>query len=150
VHAVTYCTKADMLARFDPRTLVQLTDRPADDTVPPATTITDSVLDQAIADASALIDSYLAVIATLPLPSVPAVLTAMACNLVLAALYRDAMPDHVALLRKNAIGWLEGVRDNKIRLFTDGTTTTEGEGAGLPELDYPARQFDACKLRDVF
>ena len=144
-----YCTKADMLARFDPRTLVQLTDRPASDAAPAATEISDAVLDQARADAGALIDSYLAVVTRLPLASVPPALVPVACNLVLAALYRDAVPEHVAGLRKQAIRWLEDVRDNRVRLFTDAVTTTEGEGAGLVETRGAERMFDSQTLRDV-
>jgi phage gp36-like protein len=144
-----YCTKPDMLARFDPRTLVQLTDRPADDTVPPATTITDAVLDQAIADASNMIDSYIAVVQPLPLPSIPPALVKVACDLVLAALYRDAVPEHVAKAASAAIGWLKDVRENKVRLFPDDRPT-EGTGAGLVETAGPEREFTAKTLRGAF
>ncbi|MBX9944946.1 MAG: DUF1320 domain-containing protein [Reyranella sp.] len=141
-----YCTKPDMLARFDPRTLVQLTDRPADDTVPPATAITDSVLNQAIADADATIESYLAVSHVLPLPSVPPALVRLACDLALANLYRDAMPEHVAKAQAMAMSWLRDVRDNKVRLFPSDPAT-EGQGAGLVETRGPERQFTATTLR---
>jgi phage gp36-like protein len=147
----TYCTKDDMLARFDPRTLVQLTDRPADDTVPPATAITDSVLDQARTDAGTLIDSYISVVTVLPVTDASALsaLTLVACDIAFAKLYRDAMPELVSKKHDQAIQWLRDVRDNKMRLFASGAAT-EGEGAGLPELAYPERQLDARKLRDVF
>ncbi len=143
-----YCTKDDMLARFDPRTLVQLTDRPADDTVPPATAITDSVLNQAMADAGDLIDTYLAVAHTLPLPSTPPALVKVACEISLATLYRDAMPEHVEKLKSAALGWLRDVRDNKVRLFPNDAPT-EGKGAGLVERSGPDRKFTATTLRDV-
>lgn len=142
-----YCTLADMAARYDPRRLVQLTDRPADDTVQPATAVTESVLDQAIADASALIDTYLSVVTPLPLAEVPPRLVACCCALTFASLFQDAIPEKAGADRDRELQWLRDVRDNKIRLFPDGTTT-EGEGVGMPETDYPCRVFDARKLRD--
>lgn len=143
-----YCTRDDMLARFDPRTLVQLTDRPADDTVAPATTITDAVLEKAIADASDEIDSYIRSVATLPLAEIPPTINQAASYIALANLYRDAIPEKVAADRERWLRWLRDVRDNKVRLFVDDTTT-EGEGAGMPELVYPEREFNARKLRDA-
>lgn len=137
-----------MLARYQPRTLVQLTDRPADDTVPVATTITDSVLDQAIADASDLIDSYLAVVTPLPLTDVPPRLVACCCTLVFASLYQDAAPEKVSKDRDREMGWLRDVRDNKIRLFPDGAST-EGEGAGLVETNGSERMFTRDSLKDA-
>lgn len=146
-----YCTKADMLARFDPRTLVQLTDRPADDTVTPATAINDSVLDQARADAGTLIDGYVSVITTLPIADAGALaqLVPVACDIALYKLYRDSVPELVAKKYEAAIGWLKRVVDNQVRLFASGAPT-EGEGAGLVETAGPERVFDSRTLRDVF
>lgn len=142
----TYCTKADMLARFDPRTLVQLTDRPANDTIEPATEITDAVLDQARADAGDLIDGYLAVAYPLPLPSTPPALVRVACEVTLAFLYRDSLPDHVAALRKSALAWLGDVRDNKVRLFPSDPPT-EGKGDGLVEMTAADRIFTRDSMK---
>jgi phage gp36-like protein len=143
-----YCAKADMVARFQPRTLVQLTDRPADDTVPVATAITDSVLDQAIGDASDLIDTYLAVVTTLPIDPVPPRLVACCCTIVLASLYQDAIPEKVAKDRDREIAWLRDVRDNKIRLFPDGTPTA-GDGEGLVMTNGSTRMFTRDSLKDA-
>lgn len=137
---MNYCTKADMLARFDPRTLVQLTDRPANDTVEPATEITDAVLDQARGDVGDLIDGYLAVTYALPLPTTPPSLVRVACELTLAFLYRDSMPEHVAALRKAAMAWLADVRDGRVRLFPNDPPT-EGKGGGLVEMTTSDRIF---------
>jgi phage gp36-like protein len=141
-----YCTKADMQARFDTRTLVQLTDRPADDTVAPATTITDSVLDQAIADAGSTIDGYVGVVHTLPLTDLPPILIQHACNLALYNLYRDATPDQVTKRHDAAIAFLRDVAANKVRLFADDRPE-EGTGAGLVETSGPERRYTAKTLR---
>lgn len=145
---MNYCTKADMLARFDARTLVQLTDRPADDTVEPATAITDAVLDQARGDAGDLIDGYLAVAYALPLPSTPPALVRVACEITLSLLYRDAMPEHVAAMRKAAELWLANVRDQKIRLFPNDAPA-EGKGDGLVETNGSGRVFTADTMKGL-
>ncbi len=114
----------------------------------PATAITDAVLDQAIADAGAFIDGYVAVVYKLPLASIPPALIKIACEIALANLYRDAMPEHVAGLKTSGVSWLRDVRDGKVRLFPDDAPT-DGAGAGLVETTGPARMFDARTLRDV-
>ena len=143
-----YCTLADMQARFDNRTLVQLTDRPADDTVLPATTITESVLDQAIADASATIEGYIGVVQPLPLAELPAVLVQHACNLTLYNLYRDATPDQVVKRHDAAIAFLRDVAARKVRLLPAEAEET-GEGAGLVETTGSKRVFTFRSMRGV-
>jgi len=70
-----YCTQADMTERFGEQMVTQLTDREN------LGVVDASVLDAAIADASAEIDMYLAGRYALPLSSIPLTLTRLACLL---------------------------------------------------------------------
>jgi phage gp36-like protein len=150
-----YCAQSDLQARFNTRLLIQLTDLPESDATPPATTITGAVLTQAIADASAEIDSYLAVEYTLPLGSTPPYLVSVACDLVLAALYRRntmAVPDHVSSAESAARGWLKKVQAREVRLFpaqADDDAADIGEGAGMPQTNELEREMSRRKLRDA-
>jgi len=69
-----------MIARYPNRDLVQLTNED-----PTQTTIDTTVIDQALADASAEIDGYLDGRFALPLTDPPAVLNRLACDV---AMYR--------------------------------------------------------------
>jgi phage gp36-like protein len=69
-----------MIARYPNRDLVQLTNED-----PTQTTINATVIDQALADASAEIDGYLDGRFALPLTDPPAVLNRLACDV---AMYR--------------------------------------------------------------
>jgi phage gp36-like protein len=77
---MVYAAPSDMIARYPNRDLVQLTNED-----PTQTTVSQTVLAQALADASAEIDGYLEGRFTLPLTDPPAVLNRLACDL---AMYR--------------------------------------------------------------
>jgi len=77
---MSYATPQDIINRYPNRDLVQLTNED-----PTVTTINSTVLQQALDDASAEIDGYLAERFALPLTDVPAVLDRMACDI---AVYR--------------------------------------------------------------
>lgn len=150
-----YCAESDMQARFSTRLLVQLTDLPTNDSSPPATTITVAVLDQAIADASAEIDSYLALAYTLPLSGgTPPALLPVACDLSLGNLYKRntmAVPQHVADAVSAARSWLKRVAAREARLYPDTQDDAAGqaEGVGMPETNDLRRDYSMRKLRDV-
>jgi phage gp36-like protein len=77
---VAYASSDDMIARYPNRDLVQLTNED-----PTQTEINTSVIDQALADASAEIDGYLDGRFALPLTDAPALLDRLACDV---AMYR--------------------------------------------------------------
>jgi phage gp36-like protein len=77
---VAYASSGDMIARYPNRDLVQLTNED-----PTQIEVNASVIDQALADASAEIDGYLDGRFALPLTDVPAVLNRLACDV---AMYR--------------------------------------------------------------
>jgi len=77
---MVYAQPSDMIARYPNRDLVQLTNED-----PTQQAVDDSVLQQALADASAEIDGYLESRFTLPLSGAPAVLARLTCDI---AMYR--------------------------------------------------------------
>lgn len=70
-----FATKADMLARFGERELIQLTDREG------TGVIDDAVLQQGLDDADAEVSGYIAGRYPLPFPSVPRPLVGYACDI---------------------------------------------------------------------
>ncbi len=101
-----YCTTQDMIDRYGEEELIQLTDREG------TGAINSQRLADAIADASATIDSRLGGRYHLPISPVPMVLEKLACELALLTLYENARQldqamrdDRAALLRElDAIG----------------------------------------------
>ena len=83
----SYATQQDIIDRYGEETLLLLADRD-DDQV-----IDGTVVDQALADASAEIDTYVAAKYPLPLPSVPDALVRLCVDI---AIYRMAASSDVA------------------------------------------------------
>lgn len=86
---MSYATAADLSLRFGEAELAQLAD-PLHTGEPDA-----AVLALALADADAEIDGYLAARYQLPLPSVPAVLVRVACDVARYRLWADRASDEV-------------------------------------------------------
>jgi len=107
-----YATLADLVARFGEEQLVQLTDRNG------SGLIDETVIAQAIADASALIDGYLAAgLYTVPMSPVPDILVGYACDLARYNLFPDANLDDVNTVRirqRDAMRFLEQVGQGKL------------------------------------
>lgn len=116
-----YCTQAELELRFGAEEMLELTDRDADG-------VADAgVLDGAIADASATIDSYIFKY-DLPLPSVPPALTKIACDLVRYDLHLVDAPDRVSNAYKAAIKQLQDIAAGRAQLDIAGS-----EPAGEPD-----------------
>lgn len=93
---MTYCTRSDLESRFGTDVLADLEyGRP-------------SVVDEAIADASSLIDSYIGARYSLPLASVPSILVSTARDLVRYSLDIDPS-DAVKNRRADAVRFLESL-----------------------------------------
>jgi len=133
---MTYATQADMVDRFGEAEVAQRTNRTD------GLTIDTAVLERALTDADAEINSYLAAHYSLPLPSTPAVLVRLACDIARHSLYdvavtetiRTRYEDVVSLLRRFASGdvRLEGMVDvadagidTAYHAFTPRAITTE-------------------------
>jgi phage gp36-like protein len=119
----SYATVQQLINRFGEAELIQLTDRPTRADPENAGTIDADVIEQAIADADAEINSYLTAY-TLPLAVVPANLVRIACDITRYYLYDDQMIDIVEARYKNAIRYLEQVAAGKIALGADTAGTT--------------------------
>lgn len=107
----TYCTQADMVARFGERVIIQLTDRTG------SGVIDSVVLGDAIADACAEIDGYLTD-QVLPLASVPSNLIRIAADIAAYHLHRGRPVDDVLNRYTQAIDYLTKVSKGTVRLLT--------------------------------
>lgn len=122
-----YCTQVDMVNRFGAEELIQLTDRTN------AGVIDTTVLDAAIADASAEMDGYLGGRYTLPLITVPVVLSRLCADMVRYYLYDDVPLDQVRQRYEDAIAFLRRVASGQVTLglATDGKAATPSDGAEM-------------------
>jgi phage gp36-like protein len=95
-----YASQADIEARLDPKHLIELADDDGDGTADSA------VIEAAIADADALIDTHLGGRYVLPLESVPSVLRKLSADLAIGSLFarrrESASPQHEARARAAA------------------------------------------------
>lgn len=130
---MTYCTQQNMIDRFGVEELIELTDREQ------LGEIGQAVLDAAIADATADIDMYLAVRYTLPLTTVPAVLTRLACDIARFYLYGNNVPEHIGDRNKAALDLLQSIARGDIDLAVGQDSGGSGdvlyESGGDPVFD---------------
>lgn len=142
---MSYATAQDMINRYPNRDLVQLTNED-----PTATTVNDTPITQALADASAEIDGYIEGRFTLPLADPPAVLNRLTTDIAMYRMQslrplhdledaRKRYEDAVAMLVKVAAGEL-----------TLGLSA-DGQEPPVPEMEEkvqgPNRVFSRKKLR---
>jgi phage gp36-like protein len=120
---MSYCTQQDLVDRFGEPELIQLTGRD------PQGVMDADVIDQAIADADAEIEGYLSAY-QLPLTSVPANLTRIACDIARYRLYADQPVEVVMERYKAAVRFLEGVAAGRFILVDAalGGAIDGGEG----------------------
>lgn len=114
---MTYATPADLATRYGLDRLIDLTDRAGTGLAD------DPMIAQALADAQAEVDGYLAVRYALPLPSVPPLLARLTCDM---AIYN--------LLSLRRMGDVEDAR----KRFEDARRLAEALAAGRVSLGLPA------------
>ena len=100
-----YASKQDMMTRFGEREMIQLTDR----AVPPTGEIDDAVLALALADAGALIDSYVSRRYDLPLATTPVVVRGLCMTIARYTLHRGRHPEEVRKDYEDALDYLKQV-----------------------------------------
>lgn len=105
-----YATLTDLVDRFGELELTQLTDAATPGL------IDEAVVARAITDAEALVDGHLGGRYTLPLATVPPVLTGAVCDLARARLYKDALPEVVEKRHDTALAYLRLLGQGKITL----------------------------------
>lgn len=121
---MSYASQADMEARFGERELINLTDRTGQGAVDV------SVLERALADASAEIDGFLAARYELPLSSTPVVLVRICADLARYYLHDDHAPDQVVERRKAAVATLRSLSRGEVSLGMSDTGDTPATSDG--------------------
>lgn len=141
---MTYAALQDLVDRFGQTELVQLTDRT---NIPPAT-VDETVVDRALADAGALIDSYLASRYALPVSSTPDVLVKIAADLARYFLHGKAADKDspVTAAYEDALAWLAKVSNGIVVLEIAGAEVPQ-EGGGAIRAKAPCRVFTRDSLR---
>jgi len=112
---MSYCTQQDLVDRYSEEELIQLTDREGTGAINPQR------VDDAIADATATIDSRLGGRYSLPISPVPLVLNKLACKLSLFALYENArqMSDDMRKDHQQALSELDAIGAGRISIGID-------------------------------
>lgn len=123
---VMYATPDNMLSRFGEQDLTLLTER--EDSVPGEINL--ALLEQALSDASAEIDGYIAGRYVLPLTTVPALLERNCCDIARYFLYGDKAPEQVEKRYAAVVRFLTAVSKGDISLGLADT----GETADQSEL----------------
>ena len=108
--ATTYIDKDTLILFFGEKELVQLTDRTGEEV------IQESVLDRAMTTAESEVNSYLGAAYSLPLPSVPEILKAMAGDVARFRLYEERPTEEVQKRYDRAISWLREVVKGTVSL----------------------------------
>ena len=134
---MTYATLADIVAYFGEREVIALTDRDN------LGTLDEAVLAGALVDASAEVDTYLVGRYAVPLSVVSRLIVTYTCDI---ARYRlsGAQVTEVDTVRnryKDAIRFLEAVRDGKIDLGADVAAATDASTQNLVYFTDGARLF---------
>lgn len=124
---MSYCTQTDVETRIGPADLVALADHDGDE-------VADAeVIDQAIRDAAALIDSYLGVRFSVPVSPVPEVLKARAVNLAVyfLRLGRNSVTEDVRQQHRDDIDWLRQVAGGTVSLGIEPRPNEGSAAAGV-------------------
>jgi phage gp36-like protein len=137
-----YCAQADLERRYSVAELIQLTDRTGADAV------NADIVDEAIADADALIDSYLEkrYRDRMPFDPVPTVLERVACVIARYNLYTNHKPDEVQKPYDEVLKFLEHVAVGKVSLGADSEQPPMT--GGLPQMVSDGRTFGRANSKD--
>lgn len=140
---MSYTTKAAMIDRFGDSEVIALTDRARNGV------IDDAVLTAALVTADAEIDPYLASRYTLPLTTVPKVVSGFACDIVRYRLCGTGgvmETDEIRNRYKDAIKFLEAVRDGKITLGVDAANVAPNHPSQVQIVSGSDRVFTGTSL----
>jgi len=142
-----YATVADLLARFGTKLVTDLTDRDN------SGSLDETVAAQALVDASAMIDGYLASRYALPISPIPAMLPRICCDLAAYILCTgDIRPtDDMRKRHEDGLAWLNQVNRGQLDLGLTPTGTAPPETGGPAGVSFKSRQprvFDSESLSD--
>ena len=139
---MTYATQTDMVDRFGTAELAQRTDRIN------GTNIDAVVLGRALADADAEIDGYLATRYTLPLASVPVVLTRLSADMARYNLYDDGVPSTVRQRYEDAVSLLKRMSSGDVQLAGITPVPAVGGSGNAVATRTPDRVFGSTQLQN--
>ena len=128
---MTYASQSDLVERFGTPRLVDLTDR-AD---PPAGTIDEGVIADALANTDAAIDGYLLGRYILPLTAVPDLLRDLAISIAIYKLHGDTVSDKISTDYASALKTLTLISSGTIRLNVAGVEPAASAGTGVRSTD---------------
>ncbi len=118
---MTYASLSDMVDRFGETEVAQRTNRVD------GLTVDLAVLERALGDADAQIDSYLASRYTLPLVSTPTVLIRLACDITRYHLFDDGVPETVRQRFEDAVSLLKKLASGDVVLAGHESAATAGD-----------------------
>lgn len=137
-----YATQTDLEERFSASELSDVADRDRDGIVDAA------VVDAALADASELIDGFLAGRYALPLASVPGLVKGWCCDIARKRLHKDSPPEEVAKNYEDAMRQLRDVAVGRLTLQIAGIAPAGAAASDNQVLIHEAeRLFTADSLR---
>lgn len=136
-----YATKADMIKRYTEADLIQLTDR----SEPYTEAIVDSVIDEALEDAAATIDTYIAKRYDLPLASIPKALIIQTCVIAYYNLHQGRYPDETRTAYEDALSYLDKVANGRVVLDVGGSEPKSS--AAIAQYEAPDQSFSRDKLK---
>jgi len=128
---MAYCAKSDLVQRFGQREMDDLLDHDNDgddDT---------STLDSTIADADALIDSYVSAKYEVPLSPVPQIIKYISCDITRFMLWDDNAPDEVRKRYDDAIARLKDIAKGMMKLPSTTIVAPTNPSGGV---DYYAEE----------
>ena len=134
---MSYATVTDLVVRFGEQELVQLTNWTG------AGVIDVAIAQQALDDAEAEINGYLAVRHTLPLASVPPLLARIACDIARYRLWDDRASEEVRMRYEDARRVLEAIAAGRVTL---GVTPPESPAGPSPSVRPGRSVFDAASM----
>lgn len=137
---MSYAARADMESRFKLEELIQLTDRAR------TGVLNESVLNQALSDAQAVIDGYLRTAGVLPLANVPPELVRVCCDLARFFLHGDRVTPVVQQRRDEAMSWLRDVAAGRASLVLDAAGNVAQPVAGGVQYVSAGRVFSGSNL----
>lgn len=97
-----------------------------------STVANTGVIEAALADADTEIDGYLAVIYSLPLASVPSLVTRLACDIARYRLWKDRASEQVRQGYEDAVDVLKRISSGSVKLVMAEGAEPDGNTAASP------------------
>ncbi|MEK0082868.1 gp436 family protein [Benzoatithermus flavus] len=139
---MSYASQADLERRYGVAQLLQIADRDDDQAIDAA------VVAQALDDADAIVNAYLAGRYELPLPTTPPLLLALACDIAFYKLHPGAQPEDVRRRYEDALATLKDLAAGKAELDLAGGAPAAAP-AGEAAFAGPERVFSRASLRGL-